>query len=101
MGSTAAGSSGGLGQFQQSQPQYIPVPIPQSEAKESKPDVVEELMKKMFMRKVMAKFFGDANEDDEDDDQGEKEILFRLKKYSEDDDDDDDQATDDFFGVDD
>ena len=24
MGSTAAGSSGGLGQFQQSQPQYIP-----------------------------------------------------------------------------
>ena len=37
------------------------VPIPQSEAKESKPDVVEELMKKMFMRKVMAKFFGDAN----------------------------------------
>merc|ERR1711935_1045213 len=53
MGSTAAGSSGGLGQFQQSQPQYIPVPIPQSEAKESKPDVVEELMKKMFMRKVI------------------------------------------------
>lgn len=78
MGSTAAGSTGGLGQFQQSQPQYIPVPIP-SEAKESKPDVVEELMKKMFMRKVMAKFFGDANEDD----------------------DDDDQESDDFFGVED
>merc|ERR1719203_820063 len=79
MGATAAGSTGGLGQFQQSKPQYIPVPIPQSEAKESKPDVVEELMKKMFMRKVMAKFFGDANEDD----------------------DDDDQDTDDFFGVED
>ena len=40
---------------------FFSVPIPQSEAKESKPDVVEELMKKMFMRKVMAKFFGDAN----------------------------------------
>jgi hypothetical protein len=79
MGATAAGSTGGLGQFQQSKPQYIPVPIPQSEAKESKPDVVEELMKKMFMRKVMAKFFGDANEDD----------------------DNDDQDTDDFFGVED
>ena len=39
---------------------FFSVPIP-SEAKESKPDVVEELMKKMFMRKVMAKFFGDAN----------------------------------------
>lgn len=79
MGSAAAGSSGGLGQFQQSKPQYIPVPIPSGEAKESKPDVVEELMKKMFMRKVMAKFFGDANEDD----------------------DNDDQDSDDFFGVDD
>ena len=37
---------------------FIPVPVPQSQAKEAKPDVVEELMKKMFMRKVMAKFFG-------------------------------------------
>ena len=56
---------------------FIPVPVPQSQAKEAKPDVVEELMKKMFMRKVMAKFFGAENEDEDDDDK------------------------DDFFGVDD
>jgi hypothetical protein len=57
MGATAAGSTGGLGQFQQSKPQYIPVPIPQSEAKESKPDVVEELMKKNVYAKSDGQVF--------------------------------------------
>merc|ERR1712227_749579 len=55
MQNTASGASA----YTQQSPQFIPVPVPQSQAKEAKPDVVEELMRKMFMRKVMAKFFGD------------------------------------------
>ena len=60
-------------------PNYVPIPIPfpQSQSAPSKPDVVEELMKKMFMRKVMAKFFDQKDDQEDEDDQ------------------------DDFFGVDD
>merc|ERR1712193_335507 len=72
---TMQNTAAGVSTYQQPSPQFIPVPVPQE--KEAKPDVVEELMKKMFMRKVMAKFFGAENEDEDDDDK------------------------DDFFGVDD
>ena len=45
---TMQNSASGVSGFQQSSPQFIPVPIPQSQPKESEPDVVEELMKKMI-----------------------------------------------------
>jgi len=68
-------TASGAVSYQQPQPQFIPVPVPQSAAKEAKPDVVEELMKKMFMRKVMAKFFGGENENDDDDDDSDSDFF--------------------------
>jgi len=83
-------TASGVSTYQQPQPQFIPVPVPQSQEK-AKPDVVEELMKKMFMRKVMSKFFGTENEDDDeedndsdffgvDDDEKFAEMLFFSKQ---------------------
>merc|ERR1711976_691172 len=76
MQNTASGASA----YTQQSPQFIPVPVPQSQAKEAKPDVVEELMKKMFMRKVMAKFFGAENEDEDDDDKDAEMLFFSKQK---------------------
>merc|ERR1711976_153717 len=76
MQNTASGASA----YTQQSPQFIPVPVPQSQAKEAKPDVVEELMKKMFMRKVMAKFFGAENEDEDDDDKFAEMLFFSKQK---------------------
>ena len=63
----------------QPQPNYvpIPIPIPQSQKSERKPDVIEELMKKMFMRKVMQKFFDQRNE--ENDDEGDGDDFFGVE----------------------
>lgn len=63
-------ASGGSFQYSSnSNPNYVPIPIPFTQAQsQSKPDVVEELMKKMFMRKVMEKFFNkDLSDNDEED----------------------------------
>merc|ERR1712227_686856 len=76
MQNTASGASA----YTQQSPQFIPVPVPQSQAKEAKPDVVEELMKKMFMRKVMAKFFGAENEGVDDDEKFAEMLFFSKQK---------------------
>ena len=63
---------------------YIPVPVPVSQKSE---DPVESLMRKMFLRKVMNKFFdkNDKSEEDDDDffgtdDDKFVELLFQTQK---------------------
>ena len=71
MQNTASGGPIQYQQYQSSNPSYVPIPIPfpqQSQAQKSEPDVIEELMKKMFMRKVMKKFFDQKDDDDDDED---------------------------------
>jgi len=71
MQTTASGGAPAVAQS--SSPNYVPIPIPipqsSSSSSERKPDVIEELMKKMFMRKVMQKFFDQRSDDNDDDDE--------------------------------
>ena len=58
-------ASGSLQVGQQSQTNYVPVPFPFPQAQETESDAVEELMKKLFVRKVMKRFF-DKKEEERD-----------------------------------
>lgn len=58
-------ASGSLQVGQQSQTNYVPVPFPLPQPAERESDAVEELMKKLFVRKVMKRFF-DKKEEERD-----------------------------------
>ena len=58
-------ASGSLQVGQQSQTNYVPVPFPFPQPAERESDAVEELMKKLFVRKVMKRFF-DKKEEERD-----------------------------------
>ena len=58
-------ASGSLQVGQQSRTNYVPVPFPFPQAQETESDAVEELMKKLFVRKVMKRFF-DKKEEERD-----------------------------------
>ena len=46
---------------------YVPIPVP-VEKPQASVDPVEEIMRKMFLRKVMNKFFDKKDDDDDDED---------------------------------
>ena len=46
---------------------YVPIPFPFPPAQEKESDAVEDLMKKLFVRKVMSRFF-DKKEEERDQD---------------------------------
>ena len=58
-------ASGSLQVGQQATTNYVPVPFPFPQAQEKESDAVEELMKKLFVRKVMKRFF-DKKEEERD-----------------------------------
>ena len=49
-------------------PNYVPIPITFPQTQEKETDAVDELMKKLFVRKVMKRFFDKKEEERDQDD---------------------------------
>lgn len=65
---------------------YFPIPVPFTQPAPAAPqtDMVTEMMKKMFMRNMMSKYFkGQKNDDDDDDDFDEDDFLGSDAKFAE------------------